>query len=174
MESPLKAIDLHDTDLIKNLAIGRTGTASVYDESIWGQSTGGLVVSFGPEFNSNALIIQLLEEIKELSAEVKSLKEDLLNRPLISSIMLNDIGDNSIDILKPIPIIIEESNDECLARWPETNAFGIGTSIIEAISNLKANIAELYFDITSRKVDSLGKIAIKTLSTFEVYIGKKR
>lgn len=153
---------------------GSTGTASVYDDRILDQPTGWPLTPFGVETNIYSIVFQLSSDIKRLSEEIRLLKEQLLDRPLVSSVTLNDLNNDSIELIKPISIILEETDEECLARWPEVNGFGIGPTISEAISNLKKNICELYFDITSRDKATLGELALETLRTLEAHIGVKK
>jgi len=167
--------DFYSSVADKNRSIpGSTGTASVYDDRILDQPTGWPLSPFGVETNIYSIVFQLSSDIEQLSEEIRLLKEQLLNRPLVSSVTLNDLNNDSIEPVKPISIILEETDEECLARWPEVNGFGIGSTISEAISNLKKNICELYFDITSRDKAILGELALETLRILEVHIGVKK
>jgi len=153
---------------------GSTGTASVYDDRMLDQPTGWSRMPFGVEANIYSMMLQLSADLKQLSEEVRLLKEELLSRPLVSSVLLNDLSDARLEIAKSISIIVEETDEECLARWPEVNAFGIGSTISEAICNLKENILDLYFDISSREKETLGEIALETLGVMETHIGVKK
>ena len=116
------------------------------------------------------LTIQLLQETQTLLAEVKALREEFANRPLVSSVLLNDLSNEKLSLINPVSVVLEETDEECLARWPEVNAFGIGTTLSEAIHNLKENISDLYLDLSARDRGGLGEIALDTLSVLNAYI----
>lgn len=171
--SILEGIYPFATDLDRFIS-GSTGTASVYDDRILDQPTGWPLTPFGVETNIYSIVFQLSADIKQLLEEIRLLKEQLLDRPLVSSLSLGNLNNDRIELLKPISIILEETDEECLARWPEVNGFGIGSTISEAIRVLKKNICEIYFDITSRDKATLGELALETLSTLDEYIGVRK
>jgi hypothetical protein len=149
---------------------GSTGTASVYDDRILDQPTGWPLTPFGVETNIYSIVFQLSADIKQLSEEIRLLKEQLVDRPLVSSVTLSNLNNDSFEIIKPISIILEETDEESLARWPEVNGFGIGSTVYEAISDLKKNICELYSDINSHDQATLGELALETLRTLDIHI----
>ena len=156
---------------IKSKYAGTLGGTEIpaFYEKYYGIPTRGSFQIIGIESNLQ-LTIQLLYEVQALSAEVKSLREELANRPLVSSIIINNLSNENLTVVNPIPVIVEETDDECLARWSEVNAFGIGTTLSEAIRNLKDNISDLFLDLTGRDRESLGQIALETLEILTSYI----
>jgi hypothetical protein len=154
--------------------LGSTGIASVYDDRILDQPTGSPLIPFGGERNIYSLIMQISTALNQLTDEIKLLKEEFRARPNVSSSLLNDLNDNKYIVKKPIPIIIEETEEECLARWPEINAFGVGSTISEAILNLKENIIDIYNDFLMRKKSTLGILALNVLEIMKIYIRKNK
>ncbi|MFH1523739.1 MAG: hypothetical protein ABIF04_02135 [Chloroflexota bacterium] len=150
-----------------------TGTPTVYDYPSWEGQTGWGGQYLGVEPNIQFILFQFMNELKALGEQVKSLREELSNRPLVSSPLLNDLGNKKTYVKVPISILFEETDEECLARWPEINAFGIGSTASEAISNLKRHISDLFFDLSSRDKATLGAIALDNLRTLETHIGVK-
>lgn len=113
---------------------------------------------------------RLNEKLQETLDEVRQLRVELSQRPLASTIMIHDLGDKNLKVVLPISVVLNETDDESLARWPETRASGIGATLGEAISELKKNISYLYFDLKSRPLESLGDIALDTLNIFETHL----
>lgn len=163
-----------DFDVYQEMIVKTAGTlagtrAPSFYEKYYGIPTRSSLQITSIESNIQ-LTVQLLYEVQTLLTEVRSLREELVNRPLVSSILLNNLSNNELTIISPISVIIEETNEECLARWLEVNAFGIGTTLSEAIHNLKDNISDLYLDLTRRDQESLGEIALETLGILTSHI----
>ena len=115
-------------------------------------------------------VIQLFDKLQEALGEIRQLRNELSQRPLSSTIAIYDLGDDKIKVKSPISVALNETDEESLARWPETRAYGIGSTLAEAILKLKQNIADLFFDLKSRPQESLGQIAIDTLKTLETHL----
>jgi len=151
------------------LFVGSTGTPSATYQVPLEQPTGWS--QFGLVFEpSHQLAIQLSSEIRELLEELKELRTELSGRPLVSTILLSNLNDVRVTVANPISVIVEEYDEECLARWPEVNAYGIGSTLSEAIHYLKDNIVELYYDLANRDEGILGDIADETLRTLRSYM----
>lgn len=116
------------------------------------------------------LILQLTKEMESLLEQVSKLRTELRSRPLSSSVLISTVNDARLDVLHPIGVLVEESEDETLARWPETNSYAIGSTVGEAISDLKKNIVDQFFDMASRDSDTLGEFALATLKTLTEYL----
>ncbi len=104
---------------------------------------------------------------------IKELRLELQSRPLVSSMLLSDLNNKRFSVRSPISIILEEYDEEGLARWPEVNAYGLGPTLHEAILDLKQNIVNLFLDLLDRDQESLGELAVETLDTLKVYISKE-
>ena len=48
---------------------------------------------------------------------------------------------------RPIPIIVEESEDDVIAHWVETELMGVGDSEFSALASLTENIQEVWSDL---------------------------
>jgi len=55
--------------------------------------------------------------------------------------------DEKCKVLQPIPIVIEELEEEVVASFPEIETYATGVNEAEAINNLKKSITELYRDL---------------------------
>jgi hypothetical protein len=95
---------------------------------------------------------QMREVVNELAAineridEVRALIED---RPTIRHTTITSLGQDKLELAAPIPVVIEEYEDECLARWIEAQATGRGVSEPEALASLRDDIAYLFRDLES-------------------------
>ena len=119
---------------------------------------------------STQLALVLAKRLKELMDEIRRLQVELAQRPLVSSTLLHDLGDERVSVKAPISVVLEEADEEALARWPETRSHGIGNTLAEAISELKKDIVELFFDLSTRDPETLGEVAIDTLGVLRVHI----
>ena len=115
-------------------------------------------------------VTDMAAEIEILKDKVQQLLTELEERPLVSSILIYDLGIDGLSVKLPISIVLEETDNEALATWPETRAYGLGGTLAEAIIDLKANIADLYTDMISWNQDNLGAIAIYTLRVLKSHI----
>ncbi len=81
---------------------------------------------------------------------------------------LNEIAEESItpaelavvpgfDVLRPIPIVVEESADDAAARWVEAALYGLGRSEGEAIESLRDVISEVWHDLESTADSGLSR-----------------
>lgn len=116
--------------------------------------------------------VQLSSDVKALLREVRDLRAELANRPLAFSVRLGTLNDKRVLVRNPVSVIVEETDEECLARWPEVNAYGLGATLSESILDLKRNIVDLYLDLTGRDPDTLGGLALETLSTLQSYLDR--
>jgi hypothetical protein len=116
------------------------------------------------------VVTRLDQKLQEALDEIHRLQDELSRRPLVSTINLHDLGTDTLRVKLPISVVLHEMDEESLARWPETRAYGIGSTLSEAISELKQNIATLFFDLKARPMDSLGEIALDTLKILELHL----
>jgi hypothetical protein len=112
----------------------------------------------------------LAQELQKLRDEMQNLREEISRRPLVSTMNLYDLGTDTLRIKLPISVVLHETEEESVARWPETRAYGIGDTLSEGIADLKQNIATLFFDLASRPIDLLGEIALDTLRTLKMHL----
>ena len=58
-----------------------------------------------------------------------------------------------LELRQPIPIVVEESADDAVARWIEPGLYGMGSSENEAIESLREEIHTVWQDL-DRAADS--------------------
>ena len=162
-------IDTADWDKLSGLLEGTKISGTGASDTLYSGRTEATYpqLLFDPSYQ------MLFNEVRALLQEVKELRSDFRSRPLTSSILLTNLNNKGLSIRHPISVIVEEYDEECLARWPEANAHGLGPTLYEAIVDLKQNIVDLFSDLSDRDEESLGDLAIETLSTLKAYINKK-
>ena len=66
--------------------------------------------------------------------------------------------DDTLKLVKPIPILIEDYGDEVHATFVPVGAYGAGVDEASAISNLRGELKALYFELKDTKSKELGKL----------------
>lgn len=116
-------------------------------------------------------LTELRTKVDDLSSRFDSLEREVLSckecinelysefteRPIVKETRLFDI-DEDLEVLEPIPIVIEESDDEVIASFPEAEVFGVGSGESEAINNLKKEVSKLYYELIDTPDEQLGKV----------------
>ena len=74
-----------------------------------------------------------------------------------------------LTVRRPIPIVLEESAEDVLARWVEPHIWGIGGSEGEAIESLADVIAEFWADLHDDGMKLSGN-ARRILAVMETYV----
>ena len=68
---------------------------------------------------------------------------------------LGSLRDGRLRVVEPIEVVQTAEDGKCVVETPELNEFGFGDNPSEAIADLQAAIAELYFTLNDEK-DRLG------------------
>lgn len=97
--------------------------------------------------------------LKKCEEGINTILDELREKPIIKQTELLEI-DETLEVIKPIPVVIEEYNDEVVAAFPEIEAFGVGSGEAEAIRNLKEEIRRIFFELETISEDELGKLPI--------------
>ena len=58
---------------------------------------------------------------------------------------IDDLRDGRLRVVEPIAVTWTTEDGQCVAEAAEINEFGFGDNLTEAIADLQAAIAELYF-----------------------------
>jgi hypothetical protein len=104
-------------------------------------------------------VVSELQQCKEgISAILNELNE-LKEKPITKQTELFEI-DEALEVIRPIPVVIEEYDDEVIATFPEIEAFGAGLCEAEAIINLKNEIRKIFLELEGVSDDKLGKLPL--------------
>ncbi len=68
---------------------------------------------------------------------------------------LGSMRDGRLRVVEPIEVVQKTEDGKCVVETPELNEFGFGDNLSEAIADLQAAIAELYFTLDAEQ-DRLG------------------
>lgn len=115
-------------------------------------------------------LIALARRLDSLTAEVEALRVELQSRPITYSTFIHTLSDESIKVLLPISVVIQEHDDECFAEWPDIRAFASGSTTSEALMMLKRRIKQTFSDMHKMDKQSLGQIALDTLETLQLHL----
>jgi len=86
------------------------------------------------------------------------LEERLAEQGVVRNAMLCDLAREGYSLRWPITVVIEEYDEETVARLPEVEAFASAPTEAEALALLKEDIIRLYEDLTSTPEEQLGKL----------------
>lgn len=111
------------------------------------------------------------KELNSCRKAIIKVHKELSEKPVVKQAELFDI-DETLYVIQPIPIVIEDWGNEVIASFPEIEAFGLGKSEPEAIGELKDSIRELYYDLTETPKDKLGKLPLSWIRILERLIKK--
>ncbi len=122
-------------------------------------------------------LVTSIEELGSKLAEIKECLEELDQRSVEAPnkwvTQIRDLGDESYKLVEPILVLIEEyPDDSVIARFPEIEVFGEGTTDSEAILNLKSSILDLFDELTETDPKTLGKLPRMWLRILERIIIK--
>lgn len=75
--------------------------------------------------------------------------------PLPLVVFVSDLGDPRLTLKQPLPVVIQYGDTAITACSYDLEDFGVGDTEFEAVNDLKATIAELYFALKENQ-DRLG------------------
>ena len=108
----------------------------------------------------------LSQQLAECTSKIKDLCDEATARPTIKETELLDIGDG-FDTLRPIHVIIEESEDEAIVSLPEIELSARGGTESEAILNFKEALISLYADLAGTPKAKLGRLPTSWLKILQ-------
>ena len=108
-------------------------------------------------------------QIQTLIESLKQMIEDLELRDSTNSTAIYDLN-AAYYLVHPVQILIQESEDYCLASWPELNLYFEGQAASEAIAGLKEEIATLFDDLVSTPASELGILPKQWLRTLKLVV----
>lgn len=103
-------------------------------------------------------IASAIGQVVALSARLQALEERLASQGVTRQAMVCDLGHEDYALKCPISVVVEEYDEETVARFPEVEAFASAATEGEALSLLKQEIVELYEDLLATDEDELGKL----------------
>jgi|GEM_PF-2461915 len=107
----------------------------------------------------NSQVESVLSEVQECRQSISTLLDELRGKPVIKQTEILEI-DATLEVIRPIPVVIEEYRDEVIASFTEIEAFGAGLCEAEAIIDLKNEIKKTFFELEEVSDEELGKLPI--------------
>jgi len=107
----------------------------------------------------NSQVESVLSELHACREGISTLLNELKEKPVIKQTELLDL-DEALEVIRPIPVVIEEYADEVIASFPEIEAFGAGLCEAEAIIDLKNEIKKTFFELEEVSDEELGKLPL--------------
>jgi len=101
----------------------------------------------------------LVSELQQCKKGISRILNELKERPVIKQTELFVI-DETLEVIRPIPVVIKEYSNEVIAAFTEIGAFGAGLCEAEAIINLKKEIRKIFFELEGVSDNKLGKLPI--------------
>jgi len=98
-------------------------------------------------------------DLKQCKEGISTILDELRERPITKQTELFEI-DETLEVIRPIPVVIEEYDDEVIATFPEIETFGAGLCEAEAIINLKKEIRKIFFELEGFSDNELGKLPL--------------
>jgi len=154
--------------------LGATGVGSLrFEPGDYWPTTYESASAVSEEITVGDELAELKDRVASLASDVESIKlaikqceegintilDELREKPIIKQTELLEI-DETLEVIMPIPVVIEEYDDEVIAAFPEIEAFGVGSGEAEAIRNLKEEIRKIFFELEKTSEDELGKLPL--------------
>ena len=64
---------------------------------------------------------------------------------------IDRLADERLRVVEPIDVVQREEDGQCVVEAAELNEFGFGNNLSEAIADLQAAVAELYFTLDAER-----------------------
>jgi len=111
------------------------------------------------------------EELDDCKKSITELHEKLEARPIVKQTNITEIS-GGFKVKIPIPVTIEEYDDEVTASVSEIELFASGTTEAEALLRLKREIVSLYSELSETPKEQLGNLLIRYLRILENLVEK--
>jgi len=107
----------------------------------------------------NSQVESVVSELQQCKEGISTILNELREKPITKQTELFEI-DETLEVIRPIPVVIEEYDDEVIATFPEIETFGAGLCEAEAIINLKKEIRKIFFELEGFSDNELGKLPL--------------
>lgn len=110
-------------------------------------------------YDLDSKVKYLVSELKQCKDGIGMILDALKERPVIKQTELFEI-DETLELIRSIPVVIEEYANEVIATFPEIEAVGAGSCESEAIINLKKEIRKIFFELEGVSDNKLGRLPL--------------
>ncbi len=95
-----------------------------------------------PAMSFEERLAELERAVEDLGRQVRDLADEAAYPAELSVLP-------GLELHQPIPILVEESADDAVARWIEPGLYGMGRNENEAIESLREEIHTVWHDLNS-------------------------
>lgn len=113
-------------------------------------------------------LISVKREVMELKARV----DNLTQQPAFVTSKIHSLPSEEYELKAPIDVIIEIYSDEALAVIPELELYGEGRTEMDALSDLKLELIDLYENLVDMSDDELGDSPREWKKTLQLLVVK--
>lgn len=103
-------------------------------------------------------LVKIEMRLGRLETSLQELLEIISERAHTKQTWVRDLHRDDLEVLSPIPITIEEFDDEVVATWPEVEVYASAETESEAIAKLKQEIVQLFEELRATPDKELGKL----------------
>nr|BAL54674.1 hypothetical protein HGMM_F17E10C04 [uncultured Acetothermia bacterium]BAL58340.1 hypothetical conserved protein [Candidatus Acetothermum autotrophicum] len=103
-------------------------------------------------------LVKIEMRLGRLETSLQELLEIVSERAHTKQTWVRDLHRDDLEVLSPIPITIEEFDDEVVATWPEVEVYASAETESEAIAKLKQEIVQLFEELRETPDKELGKL----------------
>ena len=115
---------------------------------------------------------ELKGKVSDLQRQVCELMDAVQETAKIYNATIYELGNSQYELTVPLQIVLEEDQEETVARIPELNLYASADTDSEAINELKQEVIKLYEDLES-SARKLGPLPQSWLETLRKLIVKK-
>lgn len=110
-------------------------------------------------------LADLKEKVSDLQRQIGELTEAVQETAKTYNATIYELGNSEYDLTIPLQIVLDEDQEETVARIPELNLYASADTDSEAINELKQEVINLYEDLESsdRKLGPLPQSWLQTL-----------
>ncbi len=110
-------------------------------------------------------LADLKGKVSDLQRQIGELTEAIQETVKTYNATIYELGNNEYDLTMPLQIVLDEGQEETVARIPELNLYASADTDSEAINELKQEVINLYEDLESsdRKLGPLPQSWLQTL-----------
>ena len=113
----------------------------------------------------------LVSELNKCKRSITELHKKLEARPIVKQTNITEIG-KGFRVKIPIPVTIEEYDDEVTASISEIELFASGSTEAEAILRLKKEVVSFYEELSKTPKRELGNLLMRHLRVLQNLVEK--
>ena len=117
-----------------------------------------LVIS-GRERETGEIVLRPSRQMKELRQAVEDMRENARLRPHKWTMQVFDLADPGYRLRTPLLALVEEYEDDKIAvSLPGFSLYADGSSVLEALGQLKIEVLDLYDELSETDPEVLGPL----------------